>query len=346
MAAAGTLTVGVFRGEHVESRHEIDFACSDSVTDDATAVFLRSAAKPFQAAAVVRCGALKRLGDDAEALAIVAGSHSGEPVHTALVAGLLARLGLDESALCCGVHPPFHAETAERLGRAISPLHHNCSGKHAGMLAVALELGVSPESYLDADGAVQEVMRRTVAEACGIPLEQVVTAIDGCGAATFAVPLVAAARGFARLVRPDEASGDLRHALRRVAEAMRRHPHLIGGSGRFDTRLMEAAHGRLLAKGGAEGVEGVADFESGRGLCLKVRDGASRAVGPATLELLRHSGWIDDAALGSLEVEHRPILRNYAGAAVGRIEATVGENCGRSRRRDQRQEERRRHGAP
>lgn len=323
MTGGGRVTVDVFRGSHIESRHEVDFAFSDVIAGNSLPVFLRSAAKPFQAAAVVRSGALERLGGDVEALAIVAASHSGEPAHTILVARLLAQLGLGESALRCGIHVPFHAETALQVGSRASPLHHNCSGKHAGMLAVALELGVPPEAYLDRDGPVQELMRRTVAGACGIPDGEIVTAIDGCGAATFAVPLTAAARGFARLARPDEGPEDLRVSLRRVAEAMVGHPRLIGGSGRFDTRLIEAARGRLLAKGGAEGVEGVADFESGRAFCLKVRDGASRAVAPATLELLRHTGWIDDGALRLLEDERRPVLRNYAGAAVGRIEAKL-----------------------
>jgi L-asparaginase II len=328
MAAAGILTVEIFRGEHVESRHEIDFAfCGPGAMRSpggaGEPVFLRSAAKPFQAAAVVRSGALDRLGADDEALAIVAASHSGEPRHTALVERLLARLGLAATALQCGVHAPFHAETAARLGAAISVLHHNCSGKHAGMLAVAAALGVPAGAYLDPAGAVQELMRRTVAEACGLRPQDVVTAVDGCGAATFAVPLGSAAHAFACLTRPDEAPQELRKPFERVAQAMRRHPDLIGGSGRLDTRLMEAAGGRLLAKGGAEGVEGVADFQTGLGLCLKVRDGAARAVAPATLEVLRQARWLDDRALRALEDLWRPALTNHSGTRVGRIETTL-----------------------
>jgi L-asparaginase II len=320
MPGAGIVTVEVWRGSRVESRHEVDFAFAEAAGPSPEPVFLRSAAKPFQAAAVVASGAERRLGGNAEALAIVAASHGGEPAHTALVARLLAMLGVDESALRCGTHPPFDAETARQVGNRASPLHHNCSGKHAGMLAVALELGVRPEAYLDPDGPVQGLMRRTVAAACTVPEHDIVTGIDGCGAATFAVPLAAAARGFARLARPDAAPSQLRAPLRRVAEAMVRHPRLIGGSGRLDTRLMEAGRGRLIAKGGAEGVQGIADLASGRAFCLKVRDGASRAVAPATLELLLHVGWIDEAALGSLDEERRPVLKNYAGTTVGRIE--------------------------
>jgi L-asparaginase II len=328
MRGTGAATVEIFRGERVESRHEIEFAVYEAEAspprrDGVDPVFLRSAAKPFQAVAVVQSGGLDRLGADDEALAIVAASHSGEPSHTALVERLLTSLGLSSAALRCGVHPPFDAETAARLGPAVSALHHNCSGKHAGMLAVAAALGTPAATYLDPAGEVQKLMCRTVAAVCGLRPQDVVTAVDGCGAMTFAVPLGAAARAFARLARPDEAPRDLRQPLARVAEAMRRHPDLIGGSGRFDTRLMEATRGRLLAKGGAEGVEGVADLQTGLGLCVKVCDGAARAVAPATLEILRHARWTDDATLHALEDLWRPELTNHSGARVGRIEARV-----------------------
>jgi L-asparaginase II len=191
------------------------------------------------------------------------------------------------------------------------------------MLTVAAALGAPAAAYLDPAGEVQKLMRRTVAAACGLLPQDVVMATDGCGAATFAVPLGAAARAFARLVRPDGAPRELRQPLARVTEAMRRRPDLIGGSGRLDTRLMEATRGRLLAKGGAEGVEGVADVQTGLGLCLKVRDGAARAVAPATLEILRQAHWTDDAALHVLEDLWRPELTNPSGLRVGRIEARL-----------------------
>src|SRR5438105_3246264 len=321
------IRVEVFRGEQVESHHQVDFAVADSrersTASGGERVFLRSAAKPFQAAAIVASGALEDLDDDDEMIAIVAASHSGEPKHTSLVARLLSRIGFDESALRCGVHPPFHADTAAQLCAAVSPLHHNCSGKHAGMLAVARQLGVPAASYLDADGPVQGLMRRTIAAACGLMAEEVVVATDGCGAATFAVPLENAAGAFALLAQPREASLELREPLERVAAAMARHPDLIGGSGPFDTRLMNCTRSRLLAKGGAEGVQGIADRLSGSGMCLKVRDGAARAVSPATLEILRHTGWIDEKALQSLDDLWRPAITNYSQTRVGRIEARI-----------------------
>ncbi len=327
---AASARVEVFRGETVESVHEIRlavvekgglrFACGDP--DEL--VCLRSAAKPFQAAAVVASGALDRFGAPEEELALVAASHAGEDAHTRGVARLLGRLGLDETSLRCGVHPPFDAATAARLGGAVSALHHNCSGKHAGMLALALALGAPPASYLDPDGPVQRAILEAVARLAGLAPADVVVAIDGCSAPTFALPLHAAARAFSLLAEPERALEYWRLPLRRVADAMTRHPRLIGGSERFDTRLTIAGGGRLVAKGGAEGVQGIADRERGLGLVLKVADGAQRAVAPATLEALRQLGWLAP----SLEAEHRPVVANHAGRAVGRIEAKlVLERC-------------------
>jgi L-asparaginase II len=321
------LRVEVFRGEQVESHHQVDFAFAAPherpTASRGERVFLRSAAKPFQAAAIVASGALDDLDAGDEMVAIVAASHSGEEKHTSLVTRLLSQIGMDESALRCGVHPPFHAETAARLGGAVSPLHHNCSGKHAGMLAVARKFGVPVASYLDADGPVQGFMRRTVAAACGLKPEEVVVATDGCGATTFAVPLGCAAGAFALLAQPRAAPDELREPLERVAAAMARHPDLIGGTGRFDTRLMEGTRSRLLAKGGAEGVQGIAARPTGSGMCLKVRDGAARAVAPATLEILRHAGWIDGKTLQSLDDLWRPAIANYSQTRVGRVEARI-----------------------
>ena len=321
------IQVDVLRGEQVESRHEVDCAIADThtgaIAGGVERVFLRSAAKPFQAAAIVASGALDGLEGGDELLAIIAASHSGEAKHTTLVERLLSQIGLDASALRCGVHPPLHAETAARLGAAISALHNNCSGKHAGMLALARKLGVPGATYLDADGPVQRLMRETVAVVCGAKAEEIVVAIDGCGAMTFAVPLDQAARAFAVLARPEVAPAPLREPLARVAAAMVRHPDLIAGAERFDTRLMEATGSRLLAKVGAEAVQGIADRERGAGLFLKVRDGAARAVAPATLEALHASGSIDDATLQALDDLWHPVLTNYAGTRVGRIETQV-----------------------
>jgi L-asparaginase II len=326
-AASGIVRVDVKRGGSVESRHEVEFAIGEAggapLARDAEPVFLRSSAKPFQAAAVVASGAADRFGMSDEEIAIAAASHAGEDRHTRLVARLLAKIGVSDAVLGCGAHPPFDAATATRVGAAFTSLHHNCSGKHAAMIALAIVLGVEPRAYLDPEGRVQQTIRRTVALACGLAPDDVVTAIDGCSALTFAVPLAAAARAFARLSRPARAPDELRESLERVVSAMVTHPHLVGGAGRFDTRLMEAARGALVSKAGAEGVQGVGNFATGEGLCLKVRDGTARAVAPATLELLRHENWLDASALDRLRDEWHPTIVNFTGRTVGEIVAGI-----------------------
>ena len=322
----GVVRIDVRRGGRVESHHVADFAIAgpgDATFESVESVFLRSSAKPFQAAAVIAAGAADRFGFSDEEIAIMAASHSGEDRHTAIVAGLLAKIGATPDALACGVHPPFDAATAARLGDRITALHHNCSGKHAGMIALALHLGFAPGSYLDAAGAVQYAMRDTVALACGLSSHEVVIAIDGCSAATFAVPLGAGARAFSLLARPSAAPAELRAPLERVVAAMRAHPQLVGGGGRFDTRLMSATGARLVSKAGAEGVQGVADTASGRGFCLKGRDGTARAVAPATLEALRDAGWIAEPELATLRDEWQPAIMNFTGKRVGEIAARI-----------------------
>lgn len=253
----------------------------------------------------------------------MAASHSGEAAHVATVAGILRRIGLDERALRCGAHPPLHPETAAGIGTGFGPLHNNCSGKHAGMLALARRLGEPPATYIDPDGLTQRRIREGVATACGLAAEGIVRATDGCSAPTFAVPLPRAARAFARLVRPEGLPAEIATALGRIAAAMTACPWHLAGTGRFDTDLTRAAGGRLVAKAGAEGVQGIADRESRLGLFLKVEDGAARAVAPAALGALRELGWLPAAALESLSGHGAPQLRNHAGLVVGRLEAVV-----------------------
>lgn len=319
--------VRVLRGDHVESRHQVHLVLVNAEGEVRAAcgrvdeiVFLRSAAKPFQAAAVLASGAFDRDGVTDDEIAIMAASHSGESVHVAIVSRLLARIGLDEKALGCGVHPPFDAATAVSPG---SPISHNCSGKHAGMLALARHLGAPAESYLDQAGPAQQAILEGIAALCGIPRKRVVIAVDGCGAATFAVPLAAAARAFALLARPAVAPAELREPLARVAGAMVGRPHLIGGTGRFDTVLMSAAGGRLISKAGAEAVQGVADRKSGLGLFLKVVDGSARATAPATLESLHQTGWLPSPTPASLQELWHPAITNHAGRTVGRVDTEL-----------------------
>jgi L-asparaginase II len=293
--------VAVWRGDLVESVHRGRYVARDargetlnSLGDSAGYVHLRSSAKPFQALPLVFSGAADAFGLTSEELAVACASHSAEPRHLAAVRSILRKSGLSEDDLQNGIHPPMHVPTATRLarnGEQPRHIHGNCSGKHAGMLAVCVHAGWDPAGYRDADEPLQKLLRRTVAKLCGTEPEEVRLAGDGCGVPVFALPLENLALGFARLAAggAEDFTEDLLEAVSRVRDAMREYPGMVAGTGRFDTKLMETTG--LVAKSGAEGVFAAASAsEPGWGLALKISDGATRAVAPAVLAALAERG--------------------------------------------------------
>ncbi len=326
----------VWRGDLVESVHRGRYVVRDargetldSLGDPAGYVYLRSSAKPFQALPLVFSGAADAFGLTSEELAVACASHSAEPRHLAAVRSILRKAGLSEDDLQSGTHPPMHVPTATRLARNDEqprPIHGNCSGKHAGMLAVCAHAGWDPAGYRDAEGSLQKLVRRTVAKLCGLEPEEVRLAGDGCGVPVFALPLQNLALGFARLAAGGVAGSaggfpeDLLEAVVRVRDAMRAYPGMVAGTGRFDTRIMEATD--LVAKSGAEGVfaaAGVAEHASW-GLALKISDGAGRAVAPAVSAVLAERG------VRAPEEMKTQVVTDLHGEKVGKVAPLVHEN--------------------
>lgn len=297
--------------------------------DIETPVFLRSTAKPFIAAALVRDGTAARFGFDSAELAVIAASHNGEPSHVALVRGILAKIGLGEEALLCGAHAPYNEAAAAALaarGERPSAVHSNCSGKHAGILASCVAHGEDIGSYRAAAHPVQQRILAFCARLLDEPSPAALhLGIDGCGIPVFATPLRRAAYAFARLAAAGEPGSDLQAeddaALARVRDAMAAWPAHVAGSGRFDTALIATTGGRIVGKGGAEGVHGAALRAAGLGLVLKVVDGAARAVPPASLALLAELGALEATERAALDSFANPLLRNVAGDVVGRLAA-------------------------
>jgi L-asparaginase II len=325
--------VRITRGDLVESSHVVDFCVTDARGDVLLAdgdierpVFLRSAAKPFIAAAIVATGAADRFAFDARELAVIAASHNGEPIHVAAVRGILAKIGLGVEALQCGAHAPAFEPAAAALaaaGEAPSALHNNCSGKHAGILAACVHLGLDPAGYLSAEHPVQRRILDLCARLAGVPAASLPLAVDGCGIPVYAVSLRRAAWSFARLATLDGVGAADAAALERVRAAMRTEPRYVAGTGRFDTALMEATGGRIVCKAGAEGVHGDALLREGLGLVLKVRDGARRAAAPAALAICERLGALEPGEAAALGAFAAPVVHNVAGATVGRVEAVV-----------------------
>jgi L-asparaginase II len=292
----------VVRSGFTESRHRGAVAglAADGtqvISAGSTAVpfFPRSANKPLQATALLRCG----LDLDGELLALAAASHSGEDFHVDGVRKILSGAGLTEDDLRCPPSWPLDLETARRLiarGEGMSRIRMNCSGKHAAMLATCVLNDWPVRGYLAPDHPLQQVIRRTVEELAGQQVS--VTGVDGCGAPLFGLTLAGLARAFLALVLAGPGTSG-----RRVADAMRAHPEWTSGTTRDERRLMDAVPG-LLLKGGAEGVDAfaLADGQGVRAGAVKIDDGAHRARTPVTVAALRLLGAVVPDELATVPV--------------------------------------------
>jgi len=340
--------VEVRRGGITESRHRGHVAAVEpggkvvaSLGAPHNVTFLRSSAKPLQALPLLLTGAAERFGFTDEEVALACASHNGEPIHTRIVASMLEKIGLGVEALRCGVHEPYGAEAAAELrarNEAPNALHNNCSGKHAGMLAVALQLGASIDNYESAENPVQIMIARVVSQFTDVPVEDMAVGIDGCAAPIFGVSVRAMALAYARLVSPPRTLDKMiRDACARIVRVMTAFPELIGGtSQRLDTEIMRAARGRVVSKVGAEGVytAGILPCErwpSGLGLAVKIEDGDDKRARPTVVvESLRQLGVLYDDSLEAVSRYAFFPVDNRRGDVVGEIRASFELTPGKS----------------
>jgi L-asparaginase II len=323
------VVVEVTRGPRVESRHRGAAAVVDaegevvfSFGDIDWPVFPRSAVKAFQCLPLIESGAADRVGlTDAE-IALACSSHGGESGHAAGAAAMLAKVGLDVSALECGAHWPSVEAAARALvreGREPSALHNNCSGKHAGFVCLACSGGEDPRGYVTPGHPVQKAIKAALEEMTGAPLGEDVCGTDGCSIPTYAIPLRRLAHGFARF-GCGEGLGPLRRAAaERIRHAVAAHPWMVGGTGKFDTEVMELLGGRAFVKTGAEGVYCAALPEAGLGIALKVDDGGTRASQVMMAAVLARFCPMPEGMRETLEARTTPVLRNWNAIEVGRV---------------------------
>ncbi|BAL92890.1 putative L-asparaginase II [Actinoplanes missouriensis 431] len=273
----------VVRSGFVESVHHgiVALTVGKSFGDVDSPFFPRSSNKPLQTVGLLNAGLVPREEAD---LALMSGSHDGEPFHIERVRAMLAAAGLGPEALRCPADLPL-GEAARnawlRGGGEAEPILMNCSGKHAGMLATCVVNGWPLESYLEVGHPLQKALADAVSRLAGEPIAAF--GVDGCGAPIFAISPMGLARAFQRLVEAEPGTPE-----RRVADAMRAHPALVAGTGTEDTVLMTAIPG-LLVKKGADGVAAAALPGLGA-VALKISDGATRARVPVLLEALRRLG--------------------------------------------------------
>jgi L-asparaginase II len=323
------LIVETTRGAAVESTHRVSVAVVGTdgklklgLGNPQRLTFPRSAMKPIQALASIECGAFDAAGLGQEQIALHCASHSGETGHVERVEGWLEALGLDESALECGPQTPLWAMyNMQRAHEAPPPrpLANNCSGKHAGFLTAARQLGAPLEGYVALEHPVQRRIRALVARLTGIDEAAFVTSTDLCRAPVWAMPLDAFARAMAQLAVPSGLQEGQAEAATRVCAAMRAHPWLVAGTGREDTLLMQEPEFQGIAKCGAEGCYAMAIPEAGLGIAIKVEDGAARAAPVAAVEVLRSLGLLSVKAVERLQVIARPQIRNWSREVIGEI---------------------------
>ncbi len=312
------------RGETVESIHYGAVAVVDVSGklvayhgNPDTVTFLRSSAKPFQAIPFLEHGGQAFYGLSLQEVAVICASHAGTDQHVATVQGIQARANLSEADLMCGVHTPGDEATAAALSERKelpTPNRHNCSGKHTGMLAYAQMSGrkFADLPYISNQHPIQQEILSALAEMSGMRVDQIASGIDGCSAPNFALPLRNAALAYARLSDPETAGvspAERVAACHLITSAMRQHPEMVAGAGKFDTCLMQAAHGKLASKGGAEGYQSIgvmpgvlAPDSPAFGITLKISDGDARGEirHAVALEVLRLLGVLSKEELETL----------------------------------------------
>jgi len=341
------MEVELHRGTVLESRHRVHVAVVDAggrlvaqAGEPEYRTFWRSAAKPFQAVPLVEDGAVDHFTLTRQDLALACASHSSEPAQVTLVREFLQRIGCSERELMCGPHRPLSdavAKDYETRGVRLTAVYSNCSGKHTGMLALAKHHGWPTEFYARIEHPVQRRCLKSISDYTDVPANDIGVAVDGCGVATFALPLRNMALAYARLanakfaMRNAELNGELdeanepsdtfriSHSAFRIVEGILHHPELIAGEGRPCTEMMRAHPGRVVAKVGAEGVYSAALLREGLGVTLKVEDGHSVASALAIAAVLAELGLKPQPA----SLLKKPIT-NSRGETVGEMRVNGG----------------------
>ena len=276
--------------------------------DPLAPTFWRSSAKPLQAVPFARHR--KRLGLTSAAVAVACASHTGEGHHLEAAQAILDAIGLGEESLLCGTHGPWGKHSVFTANDA-RPLHNNCSGCHAGMLAACVAEGWDTATYFRLDHPLQRQLLALAEEASGFRPD---VAIDGCGAPTYRTPLVGLARAFQWLHRSEPA----------VLDAMAEHPRLIGGTDEFDTDLLQATRGRVVGKYGALAVYGAVDRRTGAAVAVRVTTANEAVCDAVAGRIMLAAGLLGDAASDPAVTRHLelPVL-NALGTAVGETEFRV-----------------------
>lgn len=314
----GPLVESVHRGAvavaHADGR--LRYACGDIESP----VFARSSLKPLQAIPLIETGAAEACKASDQQIALACASHNGESCHHELAGRWLADLGLTEDDLACGPAAPMGEAALEqfyRAGGSKGRLYHNCSGKHAGMLAVCVHCGDGVTDYQQHDHPSQQRWLSVLGEMCDLNGQALPWDYDGCGLAAPATPLHALATGLARMADPISLTKNRQQACERIHHAATSHPHLVAGEARACTQVMQVLGGKLTVKVGAEGVYAGVVPSLGLGFALKMDDGARRSAEVALGAVLKQLGLLTDSTEAELATVINPELKNSRDQVTG-----------------------------
>ncbi len=319
----------VTRGGRTENIHRGDIAVVDYnkklikyVGNPYKRTFIRSSAKPLQAMAVVESGAYEAYGLNPSELAVMCSSHYAEPFHIDAVSSVFSKIGLTEESLLLGKTYSLNEEVTQtlcRAGKNKQRIFNNCSGKHAGMLAISEHKKYDLKTYDLLDHPVQQMMLETVADLSEIKADDIGIGTDGCGVPVFELPLFNMALSYAKLANTSALEGSRKNAADLVVESMQSHPQMVAGTGGFCSELMAQSNGKIIGKLGAEAVYCVGLLEKGIGIAVKIEDGNMKVLSSVVMEVLKQLDALDAAEMKALESFHIRENINTKNEKVGEI---------------------------
>jgi L-asparaginase II len=324
------ILVEVTRSGLVESRHyghiavvNIDGELLYYAGDPYIMTYTRSSAKPIQTLEVILSGTAGRFGFTQDEIAIMCASHYGEPYHRRTVQSIMDKIGLDKDKLKCGIIPPLDSDVALKIaydGVQFDQLHHDCSGKHAGMLAVCVHKGYDIDGYKKLEHPLQQAIKAHINHVYDIDDEKMLIGVDGCDVPLFGMPLYNMALGFARYTTPERLNPEYRKPARLIFDAMNAYPEMIAGTDGFCTELISHTHGKLIGKLGAEGIYCIGLKDKGIGIALMIEDGdIVRPISTTAIKILEDLNLIDDDEAKALYKYKVRDNINTVGRVVGEV---------------------------
>ena len=323
------ILVEVYRAGVLESFHRGAVCAVDqhgdivfSLGDPMQICYPRSAMKFVQALPLIELGGVEKFGFTLSEIAVMCGSHNAEPAHLAEVSSILQKIGLDESFLNCGAQYPSSKKDANELiknSQKPRHIHNNCSGKHAGMLALCVLLGHEVKDYLKPEHPIQHLILEYVEAFYEYPKSSMVTALDGCSAPIYSIPVYHQALCFRNLIHPEKFDEKRQQACKTLIEAISQHPMMVAGTHRYCTEMMQVCAPEIIGKTGAEGVFCMAIQSLKLGICIKIDDGKMLPQYNVAQHLIGHTGLFGPEQLAPLVQHEHTSLTNFNKWITGEI---------------------------